>query len=125
MFKQPRPTTSIAAKCIIHFLVFAVLVWVLHAKLSLYKAHYCPSAATAAKLSTEQHSVRIAVSPERTTSLGRAWEDALLATLLASHEGISGSSSRFRNDALSLCRPCRIDTKGNDLMRRPPPSVLS
>lgn len=123
MSKQPRAATPIAVRFIVHFLVFAVFVWVLQAKLSLYKAHYSPSVATVAKASIEKRSLQTVVSPERTANLDRTSEDALLATLPASPEAISDSSSRFRNAALSLCRPCRIGSKGADLMRRPPPAL--
>jgi hypothetical protein len=123
MFKRPRAATHSAVKCIIHLLVLAVFVWVLHGKLSLYKHHYCPSAATVAKVSIEKRSAQTVVSPERTTNLDGIWRDALLAALVASPEGISGPSSRFRNVALSLCKPCRIDSIGTDLLRRPPPAL--
>jgi hypothetical protein len=123
MSKQPRAATPIAVKCIIHVLVFAVFVWVLHGKLSLYKPHYRPSATTVAKVSTGKRSAQTVASPKRTVNLDRAWEDALRATLVASPEGISGQSSRFRNVALSLCKPCRIGSKGTDLMRPPPPAL--
>jgi hypothetical protein len=123
MSKQPRTATPIAVRIIAHFLVFAVFAWVLQAKLSLYKAHYCPSATTVAKVSTGKRSAQTVASPKRTANLDRAWEDELLATLVASHEEISGPSSSFRNVALSLRRPCRIGSKGTDLMRRPPPAL--
>ena len=90
MSKQPQTATPIAVRFIVYSLVFAVFVWAVQAKLSLYKAHYCPSAATSAKLSIEKRSAKTVVSPERTANLDRAWEDALLATLVASPEAARG-----------------------------------
>jgi hypothetical protein len=124
MFKQQRAAAPTAVRFIVHVLVFAVFVWVLQAKLSLYKTHYCPSVATVAKGSIEKRSAQTLVSPERTTNLGRAWENALLATLVVRPEGISGLSLRSRDVALSLFRPCRMDSTGTYLMRRPPPGAL-
>jgi hypothetical protein len=123
MSKQPRAAIPIAVRCIIHALVLAVFVWVLQAKLSLYKAHYCPSATTVAKVSTGKRSAQTVSSPKRTANLDREWEDALRSTLVASPEGISGPSSSIRDVALCLRRPCRIGSKGTDLMRRPPPAL--
>lgn len=123
MIEPPRSAAPIAVKCIVHNLVFAVFVWVLQAKLSLYKAHYCPSPATVAKGSIEKRSAQTVVSTEQNTNLDRTPEEELLAALLASPEAISHLSSRFRNAALSLCRPCRIGSKSTNLMRRPPPAL--
>jgi hypothetical protein len=123
MSKQRRAATPIAVKCIIHFLVFAVFVWVLQAKLSLYKEDYRPSATTVAKASPAKRSAQSVISTERITNLDRAWKDAPRATLGASPESILVPSLRFRNVELSLCRPCRIGSKGADLMRRPPPTL--
>ena len=123
MGKQPRATTPIEVRYIIHFLVFVVFVWVLQAKLSLYKENYRPSATTVAKASPEKRSAQTVVSLERITKLDRAWAGVLQATLVASPEANSGSSSSFRKVALRLCRSCRIGSKGTDLMRRPPPAL--
>jgi hypothetical protein len=123
MTKPPRAVAPLAVKCIIHLLVFAVFVWVLQAKLSLYKAHYSPTAATVAKASIEKRSAHAAALPEGTANFDHAWEDGPLATFVTLHEGISALPSRSSDIALSLCAPGRIDSKNTNLMRRPPPAL--
>lgn len=122
MVKRSR-SAPFALKCALLFLAFAVFTWGLQAKLSLYKTAQSPSAASVAKLSTEKHSAQTMASLERVSELTGAWEKVSLLSLTASLHAISIPSIRFHQVELSLCRPCRCDLQGPDLMRRPPPAL--
>jgi len=123
MVKRSRSPAPIALKCALLFLAVAVFSWGLQAKLSLYKTSQSPSAASVAKLSTEKRTAQAMASIERIAELPGTWEKVSLSSLTASLHAISIPSIRFHQVELSLCRPCRCDLQGPDLMRRPPPAL--
>jgi hypothetical protein len=118
-----RPKIAIATKCALLFLAFSVFAWGLHAKLSLYQAAQNPSTATVAKLSTEKRSAQTMASLEKAVKPDSTWETVKLISLAVSLQMIAIPSFRFHQVEVSLCRSCRCDLQGPDIMHRPPPTL--
>jgi hypothetical protein len=123
MPKRPQTAAPFALKCALLFLAFSVFGFGLNAKLSLYKKHQSPDTVAAAKLSTEKRSAQSTVLVK---VLKEPLASAKILRLMAFsvfHNAISSPAFRLHQVEVSLCKPCRCDSRSSSLMNRPPPAL--
>lgn len=126
MFKKRNSTIPFAFECALLFLAISVFGWGLHAKLSLYHAPPGKStvAASRAKLSIGKQSGHSIVSAENQDQPRFTRESLRFAAFVFS---LQGHTPRINLSQVEPgpSIPGAYNLHGPDLMRRPPPSVLS
>jgi hypothetical protein len=124
MIKRSRRAVPSALQFALLFLAFAVFNWGLQARLSLINAHPSPSKISSTKLSTGKRSPKSTVSlkvvkePIGTPSVLR------LIAFTTFHDVLSSPAFKLHQVEVSLCGPCRFDSRSSSLMNRPPPTLV-
>jgi hypothetical protein len=123
MPKRPQTAAPFALKCALLFLAFSVFGFGLNAKLSQYRANQSPDTVAAAKLSAEK---RTAQSTVVTKVVKEPREEASRFRLFAFtvfQNVISSPAFKLHQVEVSLCNPCRCDSRSPSLMNLPPPAL--
>jgi hypothetical protein len=122
LLKRPQITATYAFKSALLFLAFAVFIWGLQAKLSLYKPPQSPSTVTVAKLLTERRSAQTIALLGKALKPDTAWERLNLIPLLVLAQAILVLTFKFYQVEMDLCRSRRWEFHDPHLMQRPPPA---
>jgi hypothetical protein len=123
MPKRPQTAAPFALKCALLFLAVSVFAFGLNAKLSLYRKHQSTGTVAAAKLSTEKRSAQSTVVLKVVKEPLASAETLRLMAFAVFHNVISSPAFRLHQVEVSLCSPCRCDSRSSLLMNRPPPTL--
>jgi hypothetical protein len=123
MPKRPQTAAPLALKCALLFLAVSVFAFGLNAKLSLYQKHQSPDTVAAAKLSTEKRAAQSTIVLKVVKEPLASDETLRLMAFAVFHNVISSPTFRLHQVEVSLCSPCRCDSRSSSLMNRPPPTL--
>jgi len=122
--KRPQTIPPFALKCGLLFLAFSVFSFGLSARLSLYRVHQSPGTVAAAKLSADKRTAAQSSVVLKVVKEPLAFAETLrLVAIAASHDVVSSPAFMFHQVEVSLCSPCRFDSRSSSLMNRPPPTL--
>jgi hypothetical protein len=127
MFKKRNSKLSFGLECALLLLAIFVFSWGLEGKLSQYQSHSIESSITSAmaKLAPEKRSALSVRSMEDQVRPRFTPESLLLAVFGFSLQGHDIASWRLDHPEPGPRTPGRYNLHSLDLMRRPPPPVLS
>jgi hypothetical protein len=126
MFKKRNPKVSFGLECALLLLAIFVFSWGLNGKLSQYYSDSTkPSITSATKLAPEKRSAFSAQSMEDHVRPRFTPESNLLVAFEFALQGHDIASWRLDHPEPGPSTPGRYNLHSLDLMRRPPPPILS
>ena len=107
---------------VLHLLAFAVVVFALQAKLSLYKPAPEPGLA-AAKLSTDKNSAKVSSAIGKLERTKAPADCSIVALQILAHRQETTATLSVHSAWLSLIASDRLQHQGISRLRRPPPTL--